>query len=229
MQAELTAYHRGEIDFTRFSRLTAKTWSALAAHLLRKWQAPPGVSVEDLQQELLFACWKMVPRYDPSRKVSLQKFVVYNTCDKAKKWLHKQRNAYRRDDKAPSRFPASLASLGLEEHVEERLMAGVAVPPSQEERLVDAEFEAEVRARIASLPTNDLAFMYYQRYGSVEAAALALLTSPRASIALRVQSIEAARLAVDRSLERAAHQSELNVLLDATTRWTNARLVDTAA
>lgn len=208
MQAELTAFYRGEISFTQFARLTNSSWRALATTLLRKWQAP-GVSVEDLQQELLFACSVMIPRFDAARGVSLQKFIVYNTCDKAKKWLHRQRNAYRRDDNSPGRFPISWSSLGLEEHQEEWILGNVAVEASQEERLIERELQIERQQVIASIPTDDLAFMYYQQAGSVDEAAAAIHANPRASLALRAVTLDDAREQVERSIERAAEAANV--------------------
>lgn len=197
MLSELLQYQRGEVSFDRFARSTHKTWLALAVHLLGRWKASPAVAPEDMQQELLIACWRCIPRFDPARGVSLEKFVIYNAVDKAKKWLHKQRNAYRRDDKSPGRFPVALSSLGLEPHAEERLLSLVSIPPDQDDVL-------ERREAIASVASDDLAFLYYQRKGSIEAAALAIVTSPFASVALQVGCLDSAMAEVERSIERAA-------------------------
>lgn len=195
MHAELHAYQRGDITFGRFVVATRKTWRALATHLLGRWKAPPGVSVEDMEQELLLACWRVIPKWEPG-KAALVRFVVYNCCDKAKKWLHKQRNAYRRDDKSPSRFPTSLAALGLEEHVEERLMAGVSTPALAEDEMVRRE-------ALLSVPSDDLPFMLYQQSGSIERAAAAIQGNATARFVLHSTSMDAARAMVERSIERA--------------------------
>lgn len=203
MQAELLRYQAGEISFNQFARLTHKTWHSLAQHLLNRWKASPAVSPDDLQQELLLACWRCIPKFDPARKVSLVRFVVYNCCDKAKKWLHKQRNAYRRDDKAPSRFPVALASLGLEEHAEERLMSGVSTEAIQETEMVR-------RQALLRVEFDDLAFMHYQMTGSIELAARNIHANPMHRLLLRAGSIDTARAVVERSIERAVEAAAVS-------------------
>lgn len=203
MQTELHLYRTGQIPFDEFARLTHKTWRSLAQHLLNRWQASPAVSPDDLQQELLLACWRFVPKWEASRNVTLVRFVIYNCCDKAKKWLHKQRNAYRRDDKALSRFPVALASLGLEEHAEERLMSGVAVEANQETEMVRRQSLLEVEF-------DDLAFMHYQMTGSIEEAAHNIHRNPMHRLLLRAGSIDMARAVVERSIERAVEAATVN-------------------
>jgi hypothetical protein len=197
VQLELLRYQRGEISFDQFARETNKAWLALSVHLLNRWKASPAVSPEDLQQELLIACWRCIPEFDAARGVSLESFVVYNSFDKAKKWLHKQRNAYRRDDKSPGRFPVSFASLGLEPHAEERLMSFLASASTQEDQLVRAE-------TILAVEYDDLAFMLYQRSDSIEDAARKICASPLACVALQTATLEEAQAVVERSIERAA-------------------------
>lgn len=196
MLAELQRYQRGEIPFDDFARLTHKTWVAFSVHLLGRWKAPPAVAPEDLQQELLVTCWRCVPKWEAD-KAPLLKFVVYNCMDKAKKWLHKQRNAYRRDDKSPGRFPIALASLGLEPYAEERLLGCLAND-------CDQEFAMIRRETILSVERDDLAFIHYQRAGSVERAADAIQASPLARFTLRTFSTESARAVVETAIERAA-------------------------
>jgi hypothetical protein len=167
------------------------------------------VDVEDLVQELLVACWRCLLKFDPSRldgngnKISIERYVVYNSVDKAKKWLHKRRGAYRRDDKSPSRFELPFSTLGGQhdeggDDYQARLM----------DRLgsVDATQDSELvrRQSIASLPSQDLAFMIYQRCPDIERAAQAITQNPLARLALRAPNLPAARAVVERSIELAA-------------------------
>lgn len=103
MQTELAALSAGTISPDTFFLRTRSEWERLAAYLLRRWPVPSAVAQEDVVQELMLAAWTAVHRYDPARGTTLKGFVVYNATDKAKKWVHKQRAAYRRDDGAPSR------------------------------------------------------------------------------------------------------------------------------
>lgn len=208
LQAELERYQRGEITFDTLAHRTQKTWVALATQLLSRWKCTAAVSIEDVQQQLLLAAWRCIPNFDPSRGKSLHQYVIYNAYDKAKKWVHKQRNAYRRDDKAPSRVPVPLSALGLEEHAEERLLSTIATVPDQEQEIIQRELEAERRLRlhqaIAFYKYDDLAFMHYQKAGSVEAAAENIQASDLARFVLGAHSLDSARAVVERSLERAA-------------------------
>ncbi len=202
MHEELALYERGEITFGEFERRTREAWMRLASGLLRHWKAGCDVSVEDLYQELLVAAWRFVPKFDPARGVSLRDFVVYNACDKAKKWLHKRRNAYRRDDKAAGRFELVFSGMSLQsqdrhEEIEDVLLNRIPIDPGQEHGL-------EKRAALASIDWDDLAFLHYQRAGSIEGAVLSIQSSPVARYALRAVTISETYAVLEKSLERAA-------------------------
>jgi DNA-directed RNA polymerase specialized sigma24 family protein len=211
LQIELTRLQSGEQSFERFARATRKTWLNLAHHLLRRWRGPVSVDVEDLVQELLVACWRCLLRFDPSRvdgkgnAISIERYVVYNSVDKAKKWLHKRRGAYRRDDKSPSRFELPFSTLGGQHEWDE-------IGDGFQARLIDqlgsvaATQDSELvrRQSIASLPSQDLAFMFYQRCPDIERAAQAITQNPLARLALRAPNLSAARAVVERSIELAA-------------------------
>ena len=207
LQNELLRYHRGEVTFDAFARTTHKTWVALATQLHRRWKCTPAVSVDDVQQQLLVAAWRCIPKWQPAR-ASLQRFVIYNAYDKAKKWVHKQRNAYRRDDKSPSRVPVPLAMLGLEEHAEERLLSAVATDADQEQEIIRREDELERQERlkraIQIFEYDDLAFMHYKKAGTVDGAAESIRASSLARFVLNANSLDSARAVVERSIERAA-------------------------
>ena len=106
MRQELNRLHSGEITFDQFAFQTRSEWQRLGTMLLNKWSAP-GVDLDDMVQELLIAAWLGLPKWD-GKSSRLDRFIVWNACDKAKKWLHKQRGALRREDKAPNRTPVLL-------------------------------------------------------------------------------------------------------------------------
>lgn len=110
---QLQAVYEGHVTFDRFIQATRETWRRYALYLLRRWRPPCSVDVADMEQELILAAWHALSAFEPGR-TTLKKFVVFSACDKAKKWLHKQRDAYRRDDKAPSRAALNFTQLGCE-------------------------------------------------------------------------------------------------------------------
>lgn len=111
MKVELEALRAGRVSFDGFFIQTRHEWRRLAKYLLSRWPVPDGVELDDVMQELAVAAWQFVGKYDPERGTALQRYVVYNAVDKAKKWLHKQRDAYRRDDRSPGRFAVSESKL----------------------------------------------------------------------------------------------------------------------
>jgi DNA-directed RNA polymerase specialized sigma24 family protein len=101
----------GEVSFDTWARATARDWRRLAEHLFRRYPLPAALSVEDVEQEMLLAAWTAIRTWDPSAGMPLERFVTWTAYINAKKWVHRQRNALRRDDRAPGRFP-SLMTLG---------------------------------------------------------------------------------------------------------------------
>lgn len=97
--------------FDDFARATRGYWEMQARRLMRRWQTPADVEVEDVVQELLLGAWKAVPRFDPARGKTLVQYVRWNAISKAKKFMHRQRCALRRDDKARSRHPLAFSRL----------------------------------------------------------------------------------------------------------------------
>lgn len=105
MARALLELRGGVTTFDQFVRATLPQWRALATRLFRRWTPPTGYSVEDTTQDLLLAAWPLVAKWDPSRGVAIDRYVVWNASDKAKKTLHRMRGANRSgsSDKNPSR------------------------------------------------------------------------------------------------------------------------------
>lgn len=101
----LMALREDTASFNDFATDTRNVWRRFARYLERRWRLPLGVDIEDVEQELLFAGWRAVKSWDPGRGVAIDRYVRFQALDKAKKWLHKQREAKRRDGSAPTRAP----------------------------------------------------------------------------------------------------------------------------
>ena len=112
LEAELAKLHRGRSSFDEFARATRGDWRRLAGYLRRRWQVPAAVEVEDVEQELLIAAWRAVDAWNPARGVTLRSYVVWTAATDAKKFLHRQRAALRRDDGAASRHDLAMSFVG---------------------------------------------------------------------------------------------------------------------
>lgn len=108
----LFALRGGHVTFDKFYAGTYRDWERLGARLMQRWSVPDGVELADVVQELVVGVWKRLPAYDPGRGVSLKRFCVYGAMYAAKRWMNQQRNAYRRSDKSPGRFPIRSGSTG---------------------------------------------------------------------------------------------------------------------
>lgn len=110
MRQILLDLHAGKVSFQEFATSAKRDIRALAGSLFRSWQVPSSISPEDLEQEMLLAAWQAVARWDPA-KASINGFVVFTMCDRAKKLIHKERAALRRDGKAQSRHAVPMSTL----------------------------------------------------------------------------------------------------------------------
>ena len=91
-------------DFDKFVKASTPIWGAIARYLLRKWKCPAGVDEEDVLQELVMNAWLLHEKFDPTRGVSMSRNLIYTSTSYTKRWIHKQRNAIRRQDTSPGRF-----------------------------------------------------------------------------------------------------------------------------
>jgi DNA-directed RNA polymerase specialized sigma24 family protein len=200
MQRELEALRAGRLTFDGFVRATRLEWFRLAAYLLRRWSAPADVGLEDLVQEMLLGAWDVVGRFDPRRGKSVQQFVVWNAVTRAKKWLHKQRCAYKLDDRSPSRHALCMAA--LDEDAGRRLEpVAVELPADAVDR---TRALAEAVGRLESDVDRALLLCLVDARGDVERAARDVVARPRARWLLRIEDETHARRAIRRAMARAA-------------------------
>lgn len=110
LDERLEAVRLGAMTWDRFFFESRADWHRLAAYVLRRWRMPAAVQVEDLVQELMLGAFEVARLWEPGR-ADFGRFVRWNAMVRAKKWAHRQRNALRRDDKSPGRFPVTFSTL----------------------------------------------------------------------------------------------------------------------
>lgn len=166
----LARLRAGEIPFSRFAAETRPAWQNMARYLAQHWRPPVGVTVDDLEQELLVAAWRAVPRWDPTRGPTLERYVTFQAIDKAKKWLQKQRNTKRRDDNAPARLPMNLSRLSRHDGDGERAADAddFAADGEVPENIVA---EREERAAVVHYVTSAAASLTWRQRLAIQAVA----------------------------------------------------------
>lgn len=208
MSEALAELRAGTIDFTQFRRRTERDWGRLAAYLMRSIDLPDGIDEADVVQELLIAAWRFVHQWDRAHgtNTSLKSYVVWNACDKAKKWMHTQRKSATRDGTSPSRHPVSISSLHLEDWQEEAL----ASVPAEVDALVEREHASlAVVDRIAQVATHMtpeeryVLGVFVDAGGDADEAAHDIWQDRGASRGLRLVSETAAKILVSTVVGRA--------------------------
>ncbi len=115
---QLVALREGYLTPQQFFAQTRVVWQRLAAYLLRRWRAPASYTQEDVVQELMFAAYEFVWRYDPqlAKGRTIGRYVEWNALDKAKKELHRARGCKLSGDpdKNPSRIAIPLSAFEVE-------------------------------------------------------------------------------------------------------------------
>lgn len=113
LERALVALRDSEIDFGEFVRQTRGDYHAMALHLMRKWQTPAWLVVDDVEQELYLGTWRFVWKHDATR-AGIVRFVVFNAMAAAKRAMHKSRGVsiHGNPDKVKSQHELTLSQLG---------------------------------------------------------------------------------------------------------------------
>jgi DNA-directed RNA polymerase specialized sigma24 family protein len=183
----LEELYRGQMSFTEFARITKPRWSALAGYIARRWRQPLWSSVEDLEQELLMGAWQYVWRFEPCMGVRIERFVIYNAVDRAKKAAHRTRGASLSGsaDRNPSHIERPFASWSEEgEHALEAMLAD---EPTQT-RVLEQRDSLEGALAACRAPGERAVVEGLLRTGSLLECALALYQDPTTRLAWRFNS-----------------------------------------
>lgn len=199
MKRELMAVRAGRLTFDQFARQTSTRWRYLADQLLRHWSAPAAVDADDLCQELLIGAWAVLPRWQPARGASIDRFVIFNAMTSAKRWLHVQRGVKRsrtgpHPDRVPSRHAIAVADLEVQTDADQ----GDAIDLKRR--------RAAALMKVASLSTDRdrLCAALVVRTGSIDRATDLLWSDPVQRQRCGFQSRDQARRQVYRATRRAA-------------------------
>lgn len=116
----------GRMRFDDFAVKTSYDWSRLAGKLYSRWRKklPLAVEVDDLRQEMLLQGWVALQQYDASKgSMPIASYVVCRAWQTGLRYVHVQRNAKRRDDKAMSRHPIVVSQLALPDEAREAALS----------------------------------------------------------------------------------------------------------
>jgi DNA-directed RNA polymerase specialized sigma24 family protein len=137
-------------DWNQFHVEYRRQIGGMATKMLRRWSAPEAVEPADLEQEIMLAAWRAWSTWKPGRGgMSRQAFAICTGRLAAQRWLHVQREALRRDGRAPSRFALAHTSLGDDVVLDRAVPAGQDLAVEFRELLRDALRECNGSQRLA--------------------------------------------------------------------------------
>lgn len=210
-ERSLMALRDDHASFRDFMIETQAVWRRFARYLCRRWRPPLGVDEEDVVQELLLAGWQSVQKWDPERGTTIDQYVRFNALDKAKKWLHKQRNSKRRDGSAPARVPAAFSTFERADDEAGSAQDRLAwVGPEELDAALIAHDRRKELARLFAPVAGTLTYREREcitrlvaAAGSVEETADAIVADRALSLALRVGSDDEALALARRTITKA--------------------------
>lgn len=208
MKRELEQLRSGAWSFAQFRAATRREWELMAASLMRRWECPPAVDLEDVVQELLLNAWRFLPKFEPDRGKTLHQYIVFNAMDKAKKWMHKQRGGG--GDSSPGRLAVSLDQPGSSMYIEARAAMLSVRPPYTAERDAKERAQVVVRRFLRRASEHDRMWMYLIREcgWNTERAGKAAFRDVRARLYFGVESELHAARAAERVMRKAALVAE---------------------
>lgn len=212
MRLAIERLHCGELSWVAFERATRSEWTALAISLMRAHALPCCVEVADVRQELLVWAWKFMGEWRVDGGQPIHRYVVIGACNRARRWLAGQRNAYRRSLGAASRLHASLEVMSAGEDGEAGMWDGLVLgrllrqEADQEESVSRAEATrvALDRADLGTSKERHCVVQFVEAGGHVGDAVNALYADKRASRFCRFGSREDVRRTMFRAVRQVA-------------------------
>lgn len=206
----------GRIDFGEFVAGTRNEFRAMACHLMRRWTPPEWFTLDDIEQELYLGAWKYVPKFDPSRGVALDRYIVFNAMSCAKTQLHKARGVTisGSPDKKASNVETPLTFFGDDGEGEALMTSILSENAKAEAELIDDE--ERKRAVAVALQACESSKERYtvlaiREAGSLDAAGRLLYDDIDHRITLRLASEEHADRFVLRHARAIASRVEVPV------------------
>lgn len=204
LEKQLASVLAGRIGYDGFVRATQREFNALAGSLMRRWRTPAWHTPEDVVQDLYLGAWILlqVKKFDPTRGVTLARWVVYNAMSFAKREIHKARGAKLSGsaDRNPSNYEKPLTEFG--EHGDAIAEAILAEEPAAEQLMIEKqERDESVRTvlRACASGRERIAVRAIHLEGDVESAARMLYEDLDSRIALHLGSEEQAIKYVSRT------------------------------
>lgn len=203
----------GRIDLAKFFVLAEKDIQRMADALYSRWVLPPGVSSEDLCQEMrvgvLMHRWDLgwIPgtRNKKGALISISVHFNWRMHVHGKRWLHEQRGAHRRSGHSRSEFPICMAYFRNDHHDHDEYEEnefdrfGQAVDASAAQEQADKEV---ILAAYDKLPFEKAtAWAVYVAEGDEEHAAKRIDASAGLGSACRASMIVEARKVVKRAVK----------------------------
>ena len=202
MKSELLDLRAGKISFDTFAKATAKEWDRMGHKLYRAYRnnLPLGVEVGDIIQEMMLAAWKCALDWDPARGGDFTRYVTWSAYAIAKRWVNGQRNALKRADKAPSRFPIGESMFATESGFQ---LAADREPVEDSEVAADAK---RIFSRVICTlddPHQVVALRAWEVMGSADAAIELLQSNPTVARSLNIWTPADARRLVSTAIDAA--------------------------
>lgn len=203
--ASLRALHEGRITFTQFTRATHTRWKRLALYLRTRWKQPLWHGLEDVIQELLEGAWRCLPRFDPTRGVSLERYVIFNSVDRAKKACHRARGANLSGsaDRNPSHLETTMST--YDEETERFVTELLQDEPTQLRRLERIEAIERAKKHCETM-VEELAISSLAHTQSVIVSADVLYSDYRTRLACRFNNEDHALRAVSQAVADVANR-----------------------
>lgn len=201
---EMRDPRRASRVFTAFALRTTDEWQRTARWLLQRWQhVPRAVEQDDVVQQLLWGAYDALLEWSSEGGMPLRGYVRWVAISRAKRWIHQQRNAKRRDGKAPGRYEISAADLAGEAEFGE-------LPELPDDPQAEAWAELAMAGKRLAPADREL-FEAIARYGGdLEGWGFELLASQRSREAAGVSTLRQAKELGMLTLARAERVIERN-------------------